>query len=124
MSENAPEAPRPGQTEVWHVDFHMSIEPDSLSPVYIRTEVSRRVPNTDPAEWHFDGIASFDAPAMVIPRAGAPLIPYLLYHLEEFKRWLTVEHVTGELNGTAQAIGHDVGVVAPPTPAWKPVVVE
>lgn len=124
MAENAPSALPPGQTEVWHVDFHMSLEPDSLSPNYLSCQVSRRVPESDPAEWHMDGIASFECPSAVIPRVGAPLIPYLIYHLREISDWLTTEHVVRELGGVNLTIGPDVGVTVQPIGSVPVIVPE
>lgn len=123
MAENAPGALPAGQTEVWHVDFHMSLEPDSLSPNYMSCQVSRRPPGQDTPEWHYDGIASFEVPSLVIPRVGAELIPYLLYHLREISDWLTTEHVVRELGGAGILIGDKVGVPVQP-PGTEPVYVD
>lgn len=124
MAETAPKAPPSGQTEVWHVDFHMSVEQDSLSPNYLSCQVSRRVPDTDPAEWHYDGIASFECPSVVIPRVGAPLIPYLMYHLHEISDWLTQEHVVRELGGVNLTIGDKVGMTVQPVGSVPVIVSE
>lgn len=110
MEQTAPSAPKPGQTEVWHVDFHMSYEPDSLAPNYLNCQVSRRVPNTDPAQWHMEGVASFDCPPVIVPRVGADLIPYMIYHLDEVKSWLIEEHVRRVFNGQQEAFGPDVAI--------------
>lgn len=122
MTKTAPEAPQENVTEVWHVDFHMSYEPGSLSPAYINVQVSRREPGAGEPAWHYDGIASFDAPSIVLPRAGAPLIPYLVYHLNTFREWLTTEHVLRELNGATEVISEDVGLSTKP-PGTEPVYV-
>lgn len=114
MVDRAPQAQEKEVTELWHVDFHMSYEPGALAPAYIRCEVSRREPGTGEPHWHMDGLASFEAPALVIPRAGAALIPYLVYHIDEFKRFLTTEHVVRSLSGTSEDISDKVGVKIPP----------
>lgn len=114
MTETAPQALPPDVSELWHVDFHMAIEPSALAPSYIKCEVSRRAPGPDPKRWHMEGIASFDAPPVIIPRVGAELIPYLIYHLDEVKQWLIEEHVRRTFNGQTETIGPDVGVAVQP----------
>lgn len=120
MTETAPEAPAQDVTEMWHVDFHMSTEPSALTPNYINCQVSRRVPGPDPRKWEIEGIASFDAPPLIIPRVGADLIPYLIYHLDEVKSWLIEEHVRRVFNGQEEKIGPEVGVAVQP-PGTEPV---
>lgn len=110
MTETAPKAPPADVTELWHVDFHLSYEPSSLTPYYINCDVSKRIPHRDKGEWQIEGIASFDAPALVVPRAGADLIPYLIYHLDEIKSWLVEEHVRRVFNGQEEKIGDKVGL--------------
>lgn len=104
MTEHAPEAQPQRQTEVWHIDFHMSYEPAALAPYYMRAEISRRLPGDPEPTWHMDGIASFDCPPLVPPLKGALLIPYLVYHLDEVKQFLHEEHVKDVFTGRERVI--------------------
>lgn len=122
MTENAPEALAPDQTEVWHVDFHLSWEPECLTPRYLRAEVSHRPAGPKPQEWAIEGIASFEAPTLVVPRVGAEVLPYLIYHLDEIKGWLIEEHVRRVFNGQEETISNKVGVMNPP-PGYQEVTI-
>lgn len=115
MTDHAPKAPVENATEMWSVDFTLSYDPDSLAPMWINCSASRREPGTLPGQWHHEGISSFQAPSLIPPKAGADLVPYLVYHLDEIKMWLTEEHVRRVFNGAELKIGPDVGQPAPAT---------
>lgn len=113
MTDTAPQAQPKHVPELWHVDFHLSIDMEALSSDYIKCEVSHRTGGDDPQPWYINGIASFEAPPVILPRAGAELIPYLLYHLDSIKQWLTEEHVRRTFNGSTEIIDNKVGIDSP-----------
>lgn len=120
MTETAPQAPTVPQTEVWHIDFHLSYEPQALASHYVNCQMAYRPQAPDPQPWIIDGIASFDAPSLIPPRDGADLIPYLIYHLDEVKAWLIEEHVRRVFNGQEEKIRPQACVANPYDPDNPP----
>lgn len=104
MTDQAPEAQNQRQNELWHIDFHMAFEPESLTPYYISAQLSHRTPGRPEPTWHIDGIASFEGPPLTPPRKGSLIIPYLVYHMDEIKQFLHEEHVKDVFTGRERVV--------------------
>lgn len=104
MSDTAHDAPPEVDHEMWSASFTLHFTPDALAPFWINCEVGYRTGGPHPQPWVLDGIASFDAPTLLPPREGSSLIPYLIYHIDEIKSWLTEEHVRRVFNGQEETI--------------------
>lgn len=116
MTTTAPTAQAEHPDDLWHIDFHLSYQPNALQPDYIRCEISRRTGDPEDKNWSHEGVTSFDAPHVTLPREGQDTIPYMLYHLDQIKAWLMEEHVRAIWNDTQPKIGPEVGLPRPKPP--------
>lgn len=110
MTETPQEAVPQSHNDVWHVDFHLQYKPDEVNAYFINCAVARRVGDPEAKDWRHEGCASFDAPAVVPPREGQEVIPYLLFHLDEVKQWLMEEHVRLTWNDAVEKFGPQVAL--------------
>jgi hypothetical protein len=109
MTKTAPQAPTAETDVLYHVDFHLSFEPNALQKYWGSCDVAKGIRQGDETVWEHDGIASFDVPPLAVPRVGQDIIPYFIYHLEQWRDWLTQEHVSRVFGGVEAKIGTGVG---------------
>jgi len=120
MEKNKTPAASTTPGDVWHIDLSIQYDPDALQPYYTNCQVARGIMQANKRDWKFEGIASFDGVALVPPREGQDVIPYLLYHLDEIKGWLMEEHVRAAFNAESLQFSPAFGLPALKAPSQPP----
>ena len=82
MTETPQDAVPQSPDDIWHIDFHLSRTGGAVSPYYLNCQIARSQQPWRDNEFKLEGMATFEAPAIVPPRVGQELVPYLLYHLD------------------------------------------